>query len=90
MFLNFTIFPPPCSNLLTFAPDKSSCSLPMRRGRCRARLQAFFFDQESGTCKKFTFGGCGETQVVFCLSFTPKPVLGPVLSNLIYVLTQYF
>jgi collagen type VI alpha len=48
--------------LVAAAKDKSSCNLPVRRSRCRALLQAFFFDEESGTCKKFSFGGCGETQ----------------------------
>ena len=57
------------SKTALFVPGKSTCSLPPRRGRCRALLEAFFFDEQSGTCKKFAFGGCGETQV----TFYPKP-----------------
>jgi len=48
--------------LIAAGRDKSSCSLPARKGRCRAFLKAFFFDEQSRTCKKFTYGGCGETK----------------------------
>jgi hypothetical protein len=30
-------------------------------GRCRAFFPRFYFDQESGECKKFIWGGCGGT-----------------------------
>merc|ERR1712210_21847 len=52
----------PAEGRQLIAASKSRCSLPVRQGRCRARLQAFFFDKNSGACKKFSFGGCGETQ----------------------------
>ncbi|XP_067682195.1 carboxypeptidase inhibitor SmCI-like [Haliotis asinina] len=35
------------------------CNLKPEVGRCRARIPRFFYDSDSGTCKEFSYGGCG-------------------------------
>ncbi|XP_073834631.1 kunitz-like toxin PcKuz3 [Musca autumnalis] len=38
----------------------SQCSLPhSQTGLCRARIPAWSFNGETGSCEKFIFGGCG-------------------------------
>ena len=37
------------------------CSLKPESGRCRAAIERFWFDPQSGTCKAFIWGGCGGT-----------------------------
>lgn len=36
----------------------SPCSLPPSSGPCRAAIPAFYYDQTSESCRKFTYGGC--------------------------------
>lgn len=35
------------------------CSLPPVSGLCLAAFQAFYYDQDSQTCRQFIYGGCG-------------------------------
>lgn len=37
-----------------------SCLQPRKLGLCRAHLPRWFFDLESGTCRFFYYGGCGD------------------------------
>ncbi|XP_077564783.1 mambaquaretin-2-like [Haemaphysalis longicornis] len=34
------------------------CYLPPHSGLCIARYPSFFFDNSTGTCREFTYGGC--------------------------------
>ncbi|BHF79389.1 zinc-containing alcohol dehydrogenase [Sparganum proliferum] len=34
------------------------CNIPIRKGRCRASLERYGYNSETGKCKKFIFGGC--------------------------------
>ncbi|XP_025104034.1 papilin-like isoform X1 [Pomacea canaliculata] len=34
------------------------CRLPALTGRCRARLQRWYYDASYGTCRQFVYGGC--------------------------------
>jgi len=43
------------SNTITVA---SRCTLPLRRGLCRAYLRNYYFDVTTSTCKLFVYGGC--------------------------------
>ncbi|XP_012942643.1 papilin [Aplysia californica] len=36
----------------------ASCSLPAKSGPCRAAFRRYFFNQESGRCELFLYGGC--------------------------------
>lgn len=37
-------------------PD--ACYQPPETGMCRAAFQRYYYDQESDSCKSFTWGGC--------------------------------
>ncbi|KAG7173638.1 Kunitz-type serine protease inhibitor BmKTT-2-like [Homarus americanus] len=37
----------------------STCFLPPQTGMCRARFINWYYDHQSGTCRTFTYGGCG-------------------------------
>nr|ACV66786.1 serine protease inhibitor 2 [Rana chensinensis] len=34
------------------------CDLPPKRGPCKARLDRFYYNQRTKTCKDFVYGGC--------------------------------
>ncbi|RWS25170.1 tissue factor pathway inhibitor 2-like isoform X4 [Leptotrombidium deliense] len=36
----------------------STCKLPKRTGRCRARHKRFYFNSETLSCQQFVYGGC--------------------------------
>nr|VZI50020.1 unnamed protein product [Spirometra erinaceieuropaei] len=38
------------------------CNIPIKKGRCRARLERYGYNSETGKCKKFIFGGCDENE----------------------------
>lgn len=38
---------------------ESTCALPLETGECRASMPRFGFDPVLGTCRPFTYGGCG-------------------------------
>lgn len=38
--------------------EEDPCSLPAKRGMCRARFPRFFFNSESKQCESFIYGGC--------------------------------
>ncbi|BHF79906.1 zinc-containing alcohol dehydrogenase [Sparganum proliferum] len=38
------------------------CNMPIERGRCRASIDRYGYDKETGECKEFTFGGCGGNE----------------------------
>jgi len=38
---------------------KKICQLPITTGHCKARIPRFAFDDESQSCHKFYYGGCG-------------------------------
>ncbi|XP_035221980.1 papilin-like isoform X2 [Stegodyphus dumicola] len=40
-------------------PSKVDCSASADSGHCYASLIRYFYDQNEGTCKNFTYGGCG-------------------------------
>ena len=37
------------------------CNLKPESGHCRAAIERYWFDSQSGTCKAFVWGGCGGT-----------------------------
>ncbi|XP_008121978.1 BPTI/Kunitz domain-containing protein [Anolis carolinensis] len=39
-------------------PVKDLCQLPPEAGPCGAKLQRWYFDGATKSCKRFTFGGC--------------------------------
>nr|VZI47250.1 unnamed protein product [Spirometra erinaceieuropaei] len=38
------------------------CNMPIERGRCRASIDRYGYDKETGECKEFSFGGCGGNE----------------------------
>lgn len=48
---------PACSKQGDAVPE--SCSLIPDPGMCFAAIPKFYLDPEDGTCKEFTWGGCG-------------------------------
>ncbi|KAK6752872.1 hypothetical protein RB195_003959 [Necator americanus] len=36
-----------------------SCSGKLETGHCRALIPRWGFDEQTGTCKEFNYGGCG-------------------------------
>ncbi|CAL1298894.1 unnamed protein product [Larinioides sclopetarius] len=40
----------------------STCDQPKTTGPCRALFHRYFFNQETGLCEKFIYGGCGGNQ----------------------------
>ena len=35
------------------------CSVPAEGGTCRASLRRWFFNENTGECERFVYGGCG-------------------------------
>ncbi|VDP16485.1 unnamed protein product [Heligmosomoides polygyrus] len=48
----------------TTVPPKSKevCQLPLEKGPCRAIIQRFGYDAETGDCVKFEYGGCAGNE----------------------------
>merc|ERR1712226_3937 len=46
----------------TKADDEDDCSLPKDMGPCRSTVQRWYYDQQEGQCKDFTWGGCAGNQ----------------------------
>lgn len=41
-------------------PDEDAvCHLPVVSGFCKAYFQRFFFNDKTGECEQFIYGGCG-------------------------------
>lgn len=40
-------------------PTEDPCQLPPQVGRCRARLQRWYYNAQTKECQLFTYGGCG-------------------------------
>jgi len=40
----------------------TACSLAPEAGPCEALIPGYYYDQESGSCKEFMWGGCGGTR----------------------------
>lgn len=40
----------------------SVCDLPRDPGPCKARIPAWFFEQQTSTCTRFYYGGCGDNR----------------------------
>nr|VZI35225.1 unnamed protein product [Spirometra erinaceieuropaei] len=34
------------------------CNIPIKKGRCRASLERYGYNNETGECRKFIYGGC--------------------------------
>lgn len=45
--------------LFWLASSEDPCTLPPVVGRCRARLQRWFYNAQTKECQLFTYGGCG-------------------------------
>lgn len=39
----------------------TACALAPNPGPCEAYIPKYYFDEESGKCKEFIWGGCGGT-----------------------------
>ena len=54
-----------CDALGEHCPEEdygiSNCQLAPDPGDCEAAITKYYYDQASGTCKEFTWGGCGGT-----------------------------
>ncbi|KAK3720520.1 hypothetical protein RRG08_058408 [Elysia crispata] len=37
----------------------SECSEPPETGYCRAHFRRFYYNESSGRCRRFVYGGCG-------------------------------
>jgi len=48
-----------CANQCGARADANLCALPAETGRCKAYIPRYYFDQSTGTCERFIFGGCG-------------------------------
>ena len=63
LLLAFVVFISGCSATPASKPKEEKldqrCLQKGERGRCRAFFPRFYFDQESGKCMKFIWGGCG-------------------------------
>ncbi|KAK7473996.1 hypothetical protein BaRGS_00034765 [Batillaria attramentaria] len=44
---------------LTAAQTNSDCHLPAVPGLCRGYFPRFFYNNRSGKCEEFIYGGCG-------------------------------
>ncbi|KAF8763266.1 Kunitz-type U19-barytoxin-Tl1a like protein [Argiope bruennichi] len=42
--------------------DSDKCSQPAETGLCRGFFPRYYFDKETGQCKKFVYGGCGGNE----------------------------
>ncbi|XP_055949174.1 zonadhesin-like isoform X5 [Argiope bruennichi] len=49
---------PSCSCPNVPPPTNSVCMQPKEVGPCRALFQRFFYNQQTGQCEAFTYGGC--------------------------------
>ena len=38
--------------------EDSVCLQPKKPGPCKARMERFYFDQKTKSCKEFIYGGC--------------------------------
>ncbi|XP_060598565.1 actinia tenebrosa protease inhibitors-like [Ruditapes philippinarum] len=38
------------------------CTAPPQTGRCMAMIPRYYFDQQSGLCYEFMYGGCGANE----------------------------
>jgi hypothetical protein len=47
-----------CGDVVVFDSDESVCELPVEKGMCLGYFPRYHFDKETGTCKKFIYGGC--------------------------------
>lgn len=54
------------------------CELPADPGPCEAAIASFWFDAASGTCKRFTYGGCGGNDNRFATKAECSTVCGEV------------
>lgn len=57
--------PPPQAPQPSVYPRYTMCSTPPRVGPCTRRVPAFYYDDASGTCKPFVWGGCQPNVNVF-------------------------
>lgn len=58
--------------------DKPDCHLPAEVGPCRAALERYFFNKESGKCEVFVFGGCsGNANNFASIEACEKQCLSP-------------
>lgn len=44
--------------LVELEGDNDICALPKHIGTCKAAFRRFYYDNHSGQCKKFIWGGC--------------------------------
>ena len=47
---------------VTVSGSESACDLPKERGLCLGYMPRYYFDKETGVCKKFIYGGCGGNE----------------------------
>lgn len=38
---------------------KTQCAAEPQVGECEAAIPKYYFDQDAGACREFTWGGCG-------------------------------
>ncbi|MDO8538277.1 MAG: BPTI/Kunitz domain-containing protein [archaeon] len=40
-------------------PPNNACNLIPEQGQCQAAFPRYFFNQQTGSCEQFIWGGCG-------------------------------
>ncbi len=51
------------------------CSLPAETGMCRALYERWFYDDNDGRCRLFTWGGCGGNDNNFSSKYGREKLL---------------
>ncbi|KAG5669428.1 hypothetical protein PVAND_017315 [Polypedilum vanderplanki] len=46
------------SLIASFVISDDPCNLPVHTGTCRASFVRFYFNKDTKTCERFTYGGC--------------------------------
>ncbi|XP_071507379.1 uncharacterized protein [Diadema antillarum] len=71
-----------CVGEHTQLPQEEMCILPASSGPCKGKFESFFYNQKSGSCETFVYGGCRGNQNRFrthtdceiaCGTFTADP-----------------
>ncbi|KFM75510.1 Tissue factor pathway inhibitor, partial [Stegodyphus mimosarum] len=48
-----------CKDVIVWESQPAQCELPAEPGVCRGFFCRYYFDQTTGQCQKFIYGGCG-------------------------------
>ena len=60
--------------------ENDQCNLPKKIGPCKARKPRFYYDQKTGSCRRFFWGGCQANGNNFKTEEMCKGVCGNIFS----------